>query len=590
MKSQEFLAGMLIDLGTPVGLYSVRDVETVNRRIACEGEQFLSITLPQLDDALLQGLSTGALPTLVGWSTKRGTALPEFLYGHWKSVFNPDGTLRAAPSIHSIRAIRQVSRAFKKVFEVCDDRYVDKALASFVKTDASLSEVRFPKFMDTLAEIAHYLYGEIVGTAVASEHMFRHGPGAVAEGYDSVARWDFSVISAQAEELVGAETFRPTWEYLKKEYPQVHTVEARVLAVPKTAVKPRLITVEPSYNQFLQQGLAAELKRLMSRFPVISITDQSRNKELARVGSLDGSLATIDLSDASDRLHNGLVRRVFSWNPSFVDWIQMTRSQAVLLPSGELVQLNKFAGMGSSLTFPVQTMVFAAIVCYALCAREGKFSRSTVRKFLTREDVGIYGDDIIVPAEVGPTVVSLLHELGLKVNTNKSFFEGGFRESCGGDYYRGFDVTPVYVRRRMPETQRDVTELVSLSSFRAQWVHKYGYGTCSQMVDDHISSIIPYPAGSHTVTRREWKEGNQQRHGICRVGPADLAEGRWNEHLFRREVRMMIPVPLRKRARGSTRGVLFKTLYGGYNRDIYHLTHHGRAMSAKLKHGWVAIT
>lgn len=589
MKSQEFLAGMLCDMGMPVGLYSVKDVETINRRVACEGEQFLSITLPQLDDALLQGLSTGTLPTLVGWSTKRGTRLPQFLYGHWRAVFNPDGSLLQAPSIHSIRTIRQVSRTFKKVFEVCDDRYVDEAIEGFVKTDAALSGVRFPKFMDALAEITHYLFGEMVGTAVSSGLVYKHGPGAVSEQYDSVQRWDFPVISAAADELVGADTFRPTWDSLRENPPEVRTVEARLSAVPKTAVKPRLITIEPSYNQFLQQGLAAQLKRLMSRYPVVNILDQGRNKELARVGSLDGSLATIDLSDASDRLHNGLVRRVFSWNQTFSEWLQMTRSQVVLLPNQQLVQLNKFAGMGSSLTFPVQTMVFAAIACYALCVSEGQFSRSTVRKFLTREDFGVYGDDIIVPSHVGPIVVSLLHELGLKVNTNKSFFVGGFRESCGGDYFRGYDVTPVYVRRRMPDTQRDVTELVSLSSFRAQWVHKNGYGKTSQLIDDLVSSIIPYPAGTHTVTRREWREGNQLRAGICRVGPDDLAEGRWNKHLFRREVRMMVPVGVRKVAVSSTQGVLFKTLYGGFNQDPHHLTHHGRAMSAKLKHGWVAV-
>lgn len=588
MKSQEILTGLLIDFGRPVGLYSNKDVETVNRRVACEGEQFLSITLPQLDEALVQGLVTGTLPSVEGWRTKRESRLPMFLYGHWKSIFDSDGSLLPAPSIHSIRAIRQISRAFKKVFEVCDDRYVEKSISDFRTIDAGLSQVRYPKFMEALADTAHYLFGEVVGKSLNPEAMlYKHGPGGVAEGYDSVERWDFPVISKEVEELVGADAFRPTWESLLSDPPVVSMVPARLHAVPKTKTKPRLITIEPTYNQFLQQGASVLLRKEMSRFPVVNILDQGRNKELARLGSLDGSLATIDLSDASDRLSNGLVRRVFSWNQSFVDWLQQTRSQVVQLPDGSLVQMNKFAGMGSALTFPVQTMVFATVCAYALCVSEGKFSRSFVRSFLTREDFGVYGDDIVVPSSLAPIVVSLLEELGLKVNTKKSFFSGRFRESCGGDYFDGRDVTPVYVRRQLPETRRDVSELVSAGSLRNQLVSRYGYGVAVESLDSHISSIIPFPAGAVAVSLDEYNDGNPQLRGICRVGPNDLTEGRWNRDLFRREVKMMIPVGLRKKARGSTRGVLFKTLYGGFNQDIHHLTHHGRAMSARLKHGWV---
>jgi hypothetical protein len=44
-------------------------------------------------------------------------------------------------------------------------------------------------------------------------------------------------------------------------------------------------------------------------------------------------------------------------------------------------------------------------------------------------------------------VIRLLDLLGFEVNSNKSFVEGVFRESCGRDYFRGRDVRGVYVKR-----------------------------------------------------------------------------------------------------------------------------------------------
>jgi hypothetical protein len=587
MKSQEILTGMLRDLGRPVGLYSNRDVETLNRRVAHEGELFLSVSLPLLDAGLLTGLETGLLPGIPGWKTKRHTSLPEFLYGYWSRVFSVDGSLLSSPDAYSIRVIRQVSRTFKKVFEVCSDDRVSSAVLRFKEVDRSLSQVTYSPRVDVLAEIAHHLFGQVVGESISASMTHRHGPGAVSEGLDSLERWSFKTISREVDELVGAEAFRLTWEDLAVRPPDINTIPARLVAVPKTALTPRLITVEPSYNQFLQQGLSTELRKRLSHLPVVNITDQLRNRKLALEGSRDGSLATLDLSDASDRLMAGLVRRVFGWNQSFVDWLFSTRSQIVQLPSGELTHVNKFAGMGSALTFPVQTMVFFAIVVLAHCESEGNFSRSFVRAFLTRGNVGVYGDDIIVPSAISPIVIRLLAEFGLKVNTSKSFSVGRFRESCGGDYYGGINVTPLYVRRNLPSSRHDVTELVSLSSFRNAWVSQHGEGELSAKIDTHISALIPYPAGMPGMHLEHGNVPDGVR-GICKIGSSAPIEARWNPNLQRLEVKMMVPVSERKLTVWSSDAALFKTVYGGYNQDPRHLTHHGRPVSAKLKHRWVA--
>lgn len=587
MKSQDILTGMLSYLGKPVGSYSEKDALTVYSRVRHEGDAFLEIALPQLDDALLEGLSTGSLPLIVGWKTKRGWSHPEFLHGFWMRIFNPDGTLVSNPCVHSMRSIRQISRAFKKVHENCSDERIESAIGKFIETDRALSSVRIPPYMDALSEVAHHLFGEMVGSSISSDLVFRHGPGAVAERHDSLSRWSFDTISERIESLVGSETFRPTWESLIENPPLLKEIPARLIAVPKTAEKPRLISIEPSYNQFIQQGLHTQLKSWLSRYPVCNITDQQRNKDLAKLASIDGSLATIDLSDASDRVHYGLLKSMFQWNPSFLEFLDASRSRSVQTPQGELV-LNKFASMGSALTFPMETMFFLAIVIYSMCETEGNFSRSAVRKYLYDPRIGVYGDDIICPIAVVPTLMRHLVEVGLKVNTRKSFSTGRFRESCGGDYWQGYNITPVYVRRRMPRSTRDVSELVSLSSFRNAMVAKYGYGALTSSIDDFISGLIPYPAARQENHLTHASEPDGVR-GICRFGPSDLPDGRWSRDLFRREVKMMIPVGSRKATRWSSTAALFKCLYGGYNRDDRHLTHHGRSVSANLKHRWVAV-
>jgi len=587
MKSQDILTGLIQLLGRPVGSYSDRDIATVTSRIAHEGASFLEVTLPQLDDLLLQGLSSGRLPEFPGWRTKRGWSHPEFLHGFWMRIFTPSGMLRPSACPHSILAIRQISRAYKKVFEVCSDEKVSAAVKRFVAVDRALSSVRIPRFVEALSEVTHHLFGEMVGSSISSKLVFQHGPGAVAERLDTVSRWDFNTISSRAEALVGAETFRPTWSSLLGSYPTIDEIPARLVAVPKTAVKPRLISIEPSYNQFLQQGLHSALKSWLSRYPVCNITDQARNRRLAHLGSKTGRLATIDLSDASDRVHYGLLRTIFSWNPTFVEFLDSTRSRLVQTPS-EVVLLNKFASMGSALTFPVETMFFLAIVVYTMCMTEGDFSRSNVRKYLNHDEIGVYGDDIIVPVSVVPTLIRHLEECGLAVNTAKSFSTGGFRESCGGDYWDGFNVTPLYVRRHLPLSVRDVSELVSLSCFRNNSVAKYGYSELTSTIDSFISGLIPYPA-ARQEQHLNWDENPDGVRGICRYGPSDLPEGRWNRDLFRREVKMMVPIMFRQPVEATDRAMLFKTLYGGFNMDDRHLTHHGRSQSAKLKLRWVGV-
>jgi hypothetical protein len=235
--------------------------------------------------------------------------------------------------------------------------------------------------------------------------------------------------------------------------------------------------------------------------------------------------------------------------------------------------------MGSALTFPIEVMVFTTLVILAVCTVEQSWSRSFVKRTMRRHDIRVYGDDLIVPTQYYPTLVQILGEFGLKVNTSKSFSTGFFRESCGLDAYRGTSVTPVYARRRFPTSRRDAEELISWSAFRNQFYTLHGGGPVTEFLDQMIESLIPYPL----------IEEGTEFGGIARFGPHKGPEHRHSPDLHRLECKAMVPVYQRRRTTAGHTGKLFKALYEDFNEDPDHLSHHGRPVSARLKHRWLPV-
>jgi hypothetical protein len=146
--------------------------------------------------------------------------------------------------------------------------------------------------------------------------------------------------------------------------------------------------------------------------------------------------------------------------------------------------------MGSALTFPVEAMVFLTIIFMAV---EEKLNRPLVRRDLERyfRKVRVYGDDIIVPVDLVPSVIGHLEAFGLKVNRRKSFWTGKFRESCGKEYYAGEDVSIVRVRRVFPSSPTDAAEVTSMVSFRNQ-LYFAGYWETCKWLDEEIRKVLRY--------------------------------------------------------------------------------------------------
>jgi hypothetical protein len=224
--------------------------------------------------------------------------------------------------------------------------------------------------------------------------------------------------------------------------------------------------------QYTQQALLSCLTEgidddyIVKRF--LRLRDQVFNQDLARVGSITGSLATLDLSEASDRVANSLVGTLFQHWEHLNGAIQASRSHtaAVQLPDGATIfrPLSKFASMGSATCFPVEAMVFLTIVFVGIEKALGRRLRKADILSLDGK-VAVYGDDIIVPVDYVGSVVHELESFGFKVNSQKSFWNGKFRESCGKDYYDGVDVSIVKLRQKYPDNRQNAEEVAALVSF-----------------------------------------------------------------------------------------------------------------------------
>jgi hypothetical protein len=165
--------------------------------------------------------------------------------------------------------------------------------------------------------------------------------------------------------------------------------------------------------------------------------------------------------------------------------------------------------MGSALCFPIEALVFTTLIFVGI---QQKLSCQLTRKDIQsyRGQVRVYGDDIIVPVDCVDSVIQTLEAFGLKVNKDKSFWNGKFRESCGGDYYDGEWVTPIRVRRDIPSSLKRAKqgEVASLVSLRNQLYLAGFWKTCAWL-DTQIEPLLKgrYPVCSPTIA---WSGSDNQ--------------------------------------------------------------------------------
>jgi hypothetical protein len=310
-------------------------------------------------------------------------------------------------------------------------------------------------YPDPLVRALNKIVKSWFGPFVPYEIIPGHGPGSVA-GYTKPTLFDkyFDLSS----DCLLRYAFGNDWWCPRPIRPKLVRI-SQTIFVPKSYKTFRTISMEPSSLQYFQQGVWKVIDQYVRSHPYlrrrIDFHDEGRNRALAQKGSIDGSYATIDLSAASDSVGYDLVKRVFkgTW---LLRYIVATRSSQTLLPTGSTVSLRKFAPMGSALCFPIETILFAAI-----CAH-------VTRGLGVSGDFSVYGDDIIVPLNCTDRLIRVLMNLGFRVNLKKSFTSETchYRESCGGEYLSGFDVTPMRISRKYNSNDccDRFTSLISLAN------------------------------------------------------------------------------------------------------------------------------
>lgn len=210
----------------------------------------------------------------------------------------------------------------------------------------------------------------------------------------------------------------------------VEIADGRLGFAPKNAKTYRTVILGPLLNGVVQGGYGRYIARRLLRVG-IDLSDQTINKRLAREGSLTGELATLDLSSASDLIATELVAHLLP-----LEWYLALNSCRTthVIDGTSRVTLEKYSSMGDGFTFPLQSLIFWAL------------STACQETFADARKVSVYGDDIIVPAQSVPRVIEVFQYCGFEINTLKSYWEGPFRESCGGDYYRGVNIRPIYLK------------------------------------------------------------------------------------------------------------------------------------------------
>lgn len=523
--------GDLIQLANDLRLHH-RDVETLRTRASHEGMAFLTLSLKKLGDALLQGVETGTFRCPNTFKRKGPkSALPALLGQQFARIFDDSGALLRDYDVKAFRTIRQVCTYLSKA-ELPRKKSQDEAvLQRFKELEFVLRSI--PSIPDDeITRRASMLIGQIFKDFSLSDLSCKHGPGKVSNfdpKEEGKTKYDKRISPLPSYELCPEHFFfngnevselgsrLPVRDHLHYFGSSGGKNTAEVILVPKDIRGPRLISCEPTENQYVQQGVMARMVKMLEGHPWsaghVNFTDQTINQALALKASRDGSLATLDLKDASDRITMVLVQKLFAAVPELLSALTHIRSTHTLVPLADgstspndlpivskkgkryyRLPLAKHAPMGSATCFPVMATCLWSILVSTFWVYTNDFE-------LARSLVWVYGDDIIVPTALADVASGILERYYLLVNRDKSFSKGPFRESCGTDALGGSDVTPIKLRKAFPcrETKKmKVTNpKVILSTLAtANLLERSGCSLTAERlfrrVEDWLGASLPY--------------------------------------------------------------------------------------------------
>lgn len=341
------------------------------------------------------------------------------------------------------KKVYQLESFFKRyIFE--EDVYDDDALREKAKSDFIASQAEFglpavvpesvKKTLNLARTIVHGIVGEFDMDTFCQSCKWGRGAARNLPLRKSYLDERLSLISGTVtqHEYFSRVVSDDNLLAAACENAQVEVVDyVKYATVPKSYKAHRGIAPDTILGGFLSQGLGVYLRERLETETHIQLKHaQMRHKQLAQRASKTGAYATIDMSKASDSFVWDHVAWLMpnSWHE--VLGVVKTDKISIDIDGGVLLPLKSYMLMGSGHTFPLQTLLFYSIA-------------EAVRRALgARGKVHCFGDDLIVPTSTARVLVRVLEEIGFTINTEKSFLEGPFRESCGGDYHLGVDVRP----------------------------------------------------------------------------------------------------------------------------------------------------
>jgi hypothetical protein len=282
--------------------------------------------------------------------------------------------------------------------------------------------------------------------------------------------------------------------------------------VTKDSESNRNAAKEPTWNAWLQKGIGNQMSVRLRGFGV-NLRSQLRNQELARTAIEFGN-STVDLKQASDMIARNAVLLALCANkdPQGLRWyslLDLARSHEVRFRSeGESSwhALEMFSSMGNGFTFPLETVLYLALVRTVVPRDEW-------------DNVTVYGDDIILPQAYTTPFFDRLEYLGFQVNRSKTRLAGVFFESCGTDWFKGQNVRPFYLRHD-PSDDGIPYALQTANALRLWLKRVYGYcplswkplwDWCYEQIPGNWRWPVPLSLGDSGVLSSESEGANHRQ-------------------------------------------------------------------------------
>jgi hypothetical protein len=513
------------------------DLKYLERRIIKEGIEFPSVTLPSFSGWVLTLLENGKSTTYPSaFKRKRGTRVPAFLRGFTRNFVTDEGILtETRTSVEAVRCVLQICDMFSKFLsadatdakkkkrthdENCVKQFFDieQECSAFNTASSAIVQKQLTLTKEVLDEIFYQenhfrLFSGCKGTSVSTiiddlidgnQMAPGNGPGSTfpstlhykrvtplegVEKMDQIFPHDSLYTDACSYSIGRLRHFYFARDVAVSSFDNPGSYVNKFWTVPKTSVKRRTIAVEHpavvTYGKLLDGYLRNFIE---SDSPItsgqINFTDQSVNSGIVESGDLN--FCTIDLSAASDRVAK---RHIECFRDCwFYSYLRKCRSNAIEFTGDYLdiakvanVKLHKFATMGNVLTFVIEALIFYATIAGAVKAALGCQVQDVAPY------IYVYGDDIIVPREWYYIVEQALTNMGFKINSEKSYYKGAFRESCGSYAYKGENITPIRIKS-LPswkkDRKRELRPNISVVRFidSAHYVAERGFNRCAHVM------------------------------------------------------------------------------------------------------------